>query len=107
MTGFSIIAISIIAYSTDTSSHAVLHKACMPRTLLFMSQKESWTGMAQTSRAAMMPAETDTGVRANHFCLLNMLLTHLSLTPHAKAKEPCSHEEHRPAEAQRTHSQIS
>jgi len=38
------------------------------------------------STAAMMPANTDTGVGANHFCLLIILLTHLSLISHAKAK---------------------
>jgi len=60
--------------------------------------------MGHMSTAAIMPANTDTGVGVNQFCLLITLLTHLSLIPHAKAKEPCSHEEHRPAEAQRTES---
>lgn len=100
-------AISMIASRTDAGSHAVLRNACMPRTILFVSQRESWTGMGQTSTAAMMPARFETGVGANQFCLLIILLTHLSLIPHAKAKEPDSYEEHRPAEAQRTQIQIS
>jgi len=65
-----------------------------------MSQKESWTGMGQTLTAAMMPAKTDTGVGANWSCLLIILLTHLSLPPHAKAQEPCSGEEQKPRELQ-------